>query len=107
MSDNRNALALSGLQTKKTLIGGTASYFDAYSQLVANVGTSTRTAEATRDANAQILSQNIEARASVSGVNLDEEAANLLKFQQAYQAAAQVISTADSLFATLISAISR
>lgn len=107
VSDNRNALALGALETKKTLIGGTASYFDAYGQLVANVGTSTRTAEVTRDANAKILAQNVDARASISGVNLDEEAANLLKYQQAYQAAAQVISTADDLFQTLLSAVSR
>lgn len=107
VSDNRNALVLSALQDKKTLANGTASYFDAYGQLVANVGTATRTAEVTRDANAKILSQNVEARASISGVNLDEEAASLLKFQQAYQAAAQVISVADSLFKTLIGAVSR
>lgn len=56
---------------------------------------------------AKFLEQAREARDSVSGVNLDEEAVNLARFQQAYQASAQVIATADSLFQTLLSAIQR
>ena len=107
VSDNRNALALVGLQTQQTLDKGNASYADAYGQLVANVGTVTRQAEITREAQSVLLDQSISARESVSGVNLDEEAADILRFQQAFQAAAQVIATADALFSTLLNAIGR
>ena len=54
-----------------------------------------------------LLEQSVAERHALSGVNLDEEAASLLKYQQAYQAAAQVIATADSLFQTLINALGR
>jgi flagellar hook-associated protein 1 FlgK len=53
------------------------------------------------------LSQAQEVRDTVSGVNLDEEAANLLRFQQAYQAIAQVISAAETTFQTLLNAVGR
>jgi flagellar hook-associated protein 1 FlgK len=53
-----------------------------------------------------LLNQAIESRDAVSGVNLDEEAANLLKYQQAYQANAQVITALNSMFQTLFSALS-
>ena len=54
-----------------------------------------------------MLSQAEAAKSEVSGVNLDEEAANLVRFQQAYQAAAQVISVANGLFDTLLGAVRR
>jgi flagellar hook-associated protein 1 FlgK len=107
VGDNRNMLALTALQSQGTLDGGSASYLDAYGQAVSRVGASTRQAGITRDAQNVLLEQAVSARESVSGVNLDEEAANLLRFQQAYQAAAQVISTANDLFQTLISAVGR
>lgn len=55
-----------------------------------------------RDAQGLLLGQAVSRNASVVGVNLDEEAANLIRYQQAYQAAAQVISTVQTLFDTLI-----
>jgi len=102
VSDNRNALLLADLQAATTLGGGTASYNDAYAQAVADVSIKTRQAEANRDVQDVLLSQATEAREAMSGVNLDEEAANLLRFQQAYQAVAQVISTSDRLFQEII-----
>ena len=54
-----------------------------------------------------LLQQAVAARDSVAGVNLDEEAANLIRYQQAYQAAAQVIAVADEVFQTLLSATRR
>ncbi len=102
--DNRNALLLAGLQSQPVLLGGTASYQDTYGQLVAEAGTQTRQVEISSLAIGSLLDQAIEARESFSGVNLDEEAANMLRFQQAYQAAAQLISTADRLFQDLINA---
>ena len=105
--DNRNALALAGLQTSNLLHGGKASYQDAYGSLVADIAVKTRQAESAANTEQVLLNQSIAARDSVSGVNLDEEAANLIRFQQAYQAAAQVISVADEMFQVLLNATRR
>lgn len=103
VADNRNALLLAGLQTKNTLAGGTTSYQGAYSQLVSLVGNKTREVEVTAKAQASLVLQTQQAQQSASGVNLDEEAANLLRYQQAYQAAGKMIQIATTLFATLLS----
>lgn len=105
--DNRNALALADLQTSRELFGGTASFQDAYGSLVADIGVQTRQAQTGSETERVLLEQSIAARDSVSGVNLDEEAANLIRFQQAYQAAAQFISVADQVFQTLLNATQR
>jgi len=105
--DNRNALSLSGMQSERLMGGGTASFNDAYGQLVADVGTSTRQAQVNSSAVQRILEQSEAARAAASGVNLDEEAADLLRYQQAYQAAAEIIAVADRMFETLIGAVRR
>ena len=105
--DNRNALALAELQTERTLAGGTASYQDVYAAFVADVAVRTRQAQSAADTESALLEQAISARDSAQGVNLDEEAANLIRFQQAYQAAAQVIAVADEVFQTLINATAR
>ncbi len=107
IGDNGVALELAALESKKTMLGGKASFQDTYSQLVAEVGTLTRSAQISRTAHEALKQQAIQAREEVSGVNLDEEAANLVKFQQAYQAAAQVASVAQQTFDILISAIRR
>lgn len=98
VSDNRNAVLLGALQTAKTMLGGTASYQSTYSQLVSQVGNKTREVQVNRDAQASLLEQAKTQRDSVSGVNLDEEAANLIRYQQAYQAAAKVMTIASTLF---------
>ena len=105
--DNGNALLLAGLQTAHTMEGGSTSFQGAYSQLVGQLGTRTRSAQVTAEAQAALLTQAQESRDAVSGVNLDEEAANLLRFQQAYQAIAQVISAAETTFQTLMNALGR
>ncbi len=105
--DNRNLLALADLQSARVLDGGTASYLDAYGSLVAGVAVTSRQAQGEAAAAATLLEQSVSARDSVQGVNLDEEAANLLRYQQAYQAAAQVISVADTVFQTLLAATRR
>jgi flagellar hook-associated protein 1 FlgK len=98
VADNRNALLLGALQTKNTMFGGTATYQSAYSTLVAEVGNKTREVEISGKAQQSMLEQAETARAQLSGVNLDEEAANLLRYQQAYQAAAKMMDVASSLF---------
>ncbi len=105
--DNRNALLLAGLQTSRPLLSGNASYQETYGQLVAGVAVQSRQAETAASTESVLLEQAKGARESVSGVNLDEEAADLIRFQQAYQAAAQMISVADELFQTLLNATRR
>ena len=102
--DNRNGLLLAGMQTLQLMNNGTASFTDAYGELVANVGTQTRQAQVNNDVQSAVLQQSRDALGAASGVNLDEEAADLVRFQQAYQAAAQIISVADQVFQTLIGA---
>ncbi len=102
VGDNRNALELSGLQTTGFFDNGSNNYQEAYSVLVGRVGSLTHSAEVDRDAQGALLAQAEDRRSQVSGVNLDEEAANLIKYQQAYEASARVISTIQSLFETLI-----
>jgi len=98
VSDNRNGVLLGALQTKNTMEGGTANYLSAYSTIVARIGNKAREVEITGQAQQSLLEQAQSTRDQLSGVNLDEEAANLLRYQQAYQAAAKVIGIASTLF---------
>lgn len=102
VGDNRNALLLGALQTADTMDGKTTNFQGAYSQLVNLVGNKTRELEITSAAATQLFAQTQNAQQSVSGVNLDEEAANLLRYQQAYQAAGKVMKTASDLFNVLL-----
>lgn len=101
-ADNRNALLMGALQSSNTLAGGTASYQAAYGQMVSQMGNKTRELEVTSTAQAALLTQAQTLQQSESGVNLDEEAANLLRYQQAYQAASKVIQTANQMFEALL-----
>lgn len=102
VGDNRNALALGGLQTAKILAGSTAGLQTAYSQLVSDVGNKAREVQVTGKAQETLLSSAKSARDSVSGVNLDDEAANLLRYQQAYQASAKTIQIAEQVFQSIL-----
>jgi len=102
VSDNRNALLLAKLQTANTVAGGTASYQGAYSQLVSQVGSKAAEIQSTAQAQTSVLAQAQSAQQSLSGVNLDEEAANLMRYQQAYQAAGKMMQIASTLFNTLL-----
>lgn len=101
-SDNRNALALVNLESAAT-INGVSSYSKGYGALVEEVGIQTSSSGVSRDAAEEVLNQTTQLRDSVSGVNLDEEAANLIRFEQMFSANAQVISVARELFDQLIS----
>jgi flagellar hook-associated protein 1 FlgK len=109
VSDNRNALNLVNLQNKSVIgINPAAptttgsSFSDSYGDLVERVGTLTSQARVDGEATGAILKQATDNRDSVSGVNLDEEAAKLIQFEQYYQASAQIIQVARNLFDTLI-----
>ena len=102
--DNSNGLLLNRLQFGENIEGQT-SFQDAYGAMINNVGSTTRRIEVNRDSQNTLLDQAKANRDSVSGVNLDEEAVNMTKYQQAYQASAQIISTSKSMFDTILSVI--
>jgi len=103
VSDGRNALTLGELQTQNTMSGKTASYQSAYAQLVSEAGNKSREIEVKSQAQSALLKQSNDARDALSGVNLDEEAANLLRYQQAYQASAKTLEIGSKLFDVLLS----
>lgn len=105
--DNRNAVLLTDLQHLSLMGNSSLTFSDAYNSLIGDVGTHTRELQLSEDANGVLLQQSTDRYQSKSGVNLDEEAAKMLQYQQAYTAMAQVISTADTLFQTLINAVGR
>lgn len=103
--DNRNMLAMADSLSKPVINNGTTSLNNAGSSLVGQIGAQTRQVQSSRDAQQVVQKEASDARDSVSGVNLDEEAANLIKYQQAYQAAAQMISVASQLFDSILAAV--
>ena len=107
VGNNVNALELGALQNKGTLENGTSNYNEVYSQLVSRVGSKTHELDVNREAQDILYSQSKAQREAVSGVNLDEEAADLVRYQQAYQANAKVISAASEMFDTLIGVLRR
>lgn len=103
VGDTRNIAALGQLQTKNIFNGGTATLQSSYAQMVSEVGNKTREVQLNAQAGNALLEQSVGAQADVSGVNLDEEAANLMKYQQAYQASSKVMQIAGTIFDTLLS----
>ena len=103
--DNGNALRLNDVLQEKTINGGNATPQDAFGEIVASVGSATQQSRVSQDALASLRENAESARNSLSAVNLDEEAANLIRFQQSYQAAAELISTANQLFQSLLGAV--
>lgn len=113
-NDNRNGLALAGLQTADTTRRNAVtvpngvnsfSFNQSYATTVSNIGERTRQARTSEEANAAILEQTTIWFESLSGVSLDEEAANLVRFQQTYAAAARILSTSQTIFDTLLQAV--
>lgn len=105
IGDNANGLSLAALQINGVFENGTASFEDAYGQMVVDVGSVSRQATINRNAQETLLEQAQSTRDEISGVNLDEEAANLMRYQQAYQASARTIQVSNTLFDALISAV--
>lgn len=107
VGDNRNALALAALQTTNKLANNTSgtattTYQGAYAQLVSSIGNKTRETQVNSVSQQTLLNDTRNAQQQLSGVNLDEEAANLLRFQQAYQAAAKMVQVGSTLFDTIL-----
>lgn len=101
-SDNTNAQALLNLQDNN-LVGGNKTFNDAYASLVSLVGNTTSTLKTTSTTQANVVTQLTNQQQSVSGVNLDEEYANLQRYQQYYLANSQVLKTASTIFDALLS----
>jgi len=102
LGDNRNAALLVQLQTRTDVMAGQGTFQQNYETLINRVGSLSVQAEVSRNAQQVMLDHATQARDRVSGVNLDEELADLLRFQQAYQANAQVIQAASKLFDSLM-----
>ena len=107
VADNRNALLLGSLQTEKLFYSSagepSATLQSAYAGIVSLVGNKTREAQVGAQAQSSLLQQAMVSRETLSGVNLDEEAANLIRHQQAYQASGRVMAIAQRLFDELLS----
>ncbi len=99
-NDNRNALALAAIPTGSML--GALSVSQVFGEMASNVGATTRSLMLDSDASQKLLDQARTDQSAVSGVNLDEEAAKLMRYQQAYQASAKVMATAQTLFQSIL-----
>jgi len=105
--DNSNGLRMADIQSAGLLDGGTISINESYGQLVSGVGAMTHQVQSSLDAQSVVLGNAEAAVSATSGVNLDEEAANLIKYQQAYQAVAQVVAVVSTMFDSLLAATRR
>lgn len=111
LNDNRNGLTVADLQNQNTMkinnsgSGAPASFHEAYANIVSDVGQQTASADIALQAADALKSQSSDWFQSVSGVSLDEEAANLVKYQQSYAAAARLLSTAQNLFDTILAVV--
>lgn len=105
VGNNVNAANMASLQDKKLLNGNQNTFKSAYSVMAGNVGTYHRTNEVSMETQEAVNAQLTQLKYSISGVNLNEEAANMLKFQQAYQAAAQIMQASQRMFDTIIGAL--
>lgn len=101
-ADGRNASRLADLQTRAVLAGGTTTVQAAYGRLTTTVGNTTREMQVASEAQNAIAQRARQSQQSISGVNLDEEAANLMRYQQAYQASGKVIEVAAAMFDSIL-----
>ena len=104
VGDNRNMLSLIELRDAKTLKAGTQGYTSLYGSTLSSIAVETRSAISNAETELSLLRSAEDRLEGIRGVNLDEEATNLIRYQQAYQAAAQVITVANEIFDTLLMA---
>lgn len=105
--DNRNSLMLAELKNKKVMSSGNASFQESYTQLVGSIANETSKLKTNLQASESLLASVKARKDDYSGVNLDEEAANLMKFEQAYAASAHLISAARNMFDMLMNTFTR
>ncbi|RJQ84824.1 MAG: flagellar hook-associated protein FlgK [Desulfobacteraceae bacterium] len=100
--DNSAAMAIADLQNRLTMSGSSSTFDDYYIALVGDIGNDVRTADLNNDHQNNMIRYLQNYREEVSGVSLDEEMVNLIKFQHAYSAAARLITTVDEMMQTVI-----
>ncbi len=103
--DNGNAIAIANLQEAQIMNGNTATFGAYYDSMVSDAGLAVQQATSYYDHQSQMVLQVENYRESISGVSIDEETVNLIKYQNAYQAAAKLINTADEMMETVLSMI--
>jgi flagellar hook-associated protein 1 FlgK len=103
--DNGNAIAIANLQGALTMSGNSATFGAYYESLVSDVGHMVQQADSYYDHQSRMVQQLSNYRESISGVSIDEEMANLVKFQNAYEAAAKLVNVADEMLETVLSII--
>lgn len=101
-TDNRNAISIANLQNIRLLNNHSATFNSAYGKIVSDVGNNTHQAHLSLEASDSLVKQAQNRVQTISGVNLDEEAANLLSFEQAYRAASRVVTMANRIFDALM-----
>jgi flagellar hook-associated protein 1 FlgK len=105
--DNRVAIAVSKIQHQKLFDDGTATLEEKYLQTIADIGLQSSKANIDAEQSEGILNQQQTVRERISGVSIDEEAANMIRYQHAYEASAKVLKTADQMFQTVIGLLQR
>ncbi|HXG19598.1 MAG TPA: flagellar hook-associated protein FlgK [Methylomirabilota bacterium] len=100
--DNRNARALASLRTSSQAALGGATFKDYFIRLISDVGQQVQTSQDTHAFQQALVDQMQQRRESLSGVNIDEEVSNLIKFQRAFQAASRLISVGDEMYETIV-----
>jgi flagellar hook-associated protein 1 FlgK len=105
IGDNQIARAIAGLRDTRIVNGGTATPTEAWGQFAYRVGADLRSARTSNAVREQVRLQLEQLRAQVSGVSLDEEAANLMRFQRAYEANARYFTTISDTLDTLINMV--
>ena len=101
VGSNENALRLTSLEAKK-VFGASQNFHEGYLSILTTAGNTSRLAEVAKQALEIVHDQAVQAKDEKSGVNLDEEASNLIRYQQAYQASARLMQTANQLFDALL-----
>lgn len=107
VGDSRNGLMISQMQNKKLMSSNNATFQESYTQLVGSIANETSKLKINLDASKSLLSSVKARKDNYSGVNLDEEAAHLMKFEQAYAASAHLVSTARNMFDILMNTFMR
>lgn len=105
VGNGNHAVVMAKTQEKGVTDGGEKTFSQSLATSTAVVGAKASNASLVADTAQALYTQAYNRNQATSGVNLDEEAANLLKFQQAYQAASQIISTANTIFDTILAAV--
>ena len=100
--DNSNMVNLLNIQTNKLINGGSSNVFTAFNQFISAIGSQSHELQVQSTFDASVAQKSAQALQNDSGVNLDEEAANLIKFQQAYQASGKVMQVAKQMFDSLL-----